>query len=99
MANKPPKLEYIFSICDCPKLDIITCDGIEGERLYYRSLRMSDGKVLSDLVRDFTGTRIFLRKNEGTIPELKEKGYSLEEIFPYLIEESWWIEPFKISYE
>jgi len=95
----PETLDYIPFTCEAPECDLLTCDGLKGNSLYYRASKLSNGIVISDTIWDLSKQTIFVGDNYGTITELRSKGISWKDIFPGAVEASGNVRPKEINYQ
>jgi hypothetical protein len=95
----PDTLEYIADTCEMPQDGVITSDGLNMTGLYYRVTRIADRKVIRESIWNMTGMTLFTEREYGTIPELRKKGLSWDEIFPAALEASCWTRPVDREYQ
>ena len=94
-----PDFDYIGSTCEAPEDDTRTLDAIKGNSLIYRVIRISDEKVIRDTIHNLENELLFVSNHNGTIKELRQKGYTWEEIFPAAVEACSRVEPINKNYE
>ena len=75
-------IRHIYGDCPIHDEGILTLDGINERGTRYVVARLSDGRVERDVFEDYTGVKILPITNglSGTIPELRERGMSWQEI-------------------